>query len=149
MNIIDPILFQCKIGGEKPALCLPGLRNTIVTYSQLGVMIEALTASFRRYDLRPGQVVGVNVEDAILHLVVTLALIRLGLATVSCRDSRERSLPKELNAEALFVDKAGPTENIRKVYVVDKELLAANFFQHKVASESISAIDETSICRLV
>jgi len=38
-----------------------------------------------------------------------------------------------LNAEALIVDKAGPAENARKVYVVDKDLLAANF-ENKVAS---------------
>lgn len=146
MNIIEPILFQCKIGGEKPALCLPGVENTVVSYSQLGMMIENITASLREYDLRAGQVVGVFIEDKIFHLVLTLALIRLGVATVSCRG---RGLPKEINAKALFVDKAGPVENAKEVYIIDKQLLVTNSMPDKAASQSIPAFDESSICRLI
>jgi len=65
------------------------------------------------------------------------------MTTVSCR---ERSLPKELNAEALIVDKAGRPRMPGRFMLSISDLLAANF-ENKVAS--IPAIDETSICRLV
>jgi acyl-coenzyme A synthetase/AMP-(fatty) acid ligase len=145
MNIVDPILFQCTIGGGKPAICVPGIQNTVVSYSQLGAMIENMTATLRAYDFCAGQVVGVYVEDRILHFVLTLALIRLGLATVSCRG---RGLPKELNARAVFVDRAGPVENAREVYVVEKNLLGAKANLVKGCLGS-NPVDDSSFCRLV
>jgi len=145
MNIVDPILFQCKIGGGRPALCLPGLRSAVVTYSQLGAMIEAATASLRPYDLQAGQVVGVHVKDLILHFVLTLALTRLGLATLSCRGG---SLPKELDAQAVFVDTPGPVANAKHVYVVDKGLLAAKAVSAS-PNRGVLPAGETSNCRLV
>jgi long-chain acyl-CoA synthetase len=145
MNIIDPILFQCRVNGESPALCVPGLPNTVVSYAQLGTMIENATAALRVYDLSAGEVVAVYIADKILHLVLTLALIRLGLATVSCR---ARDIPKELNARVVFVDVPGPVTNAREVYVVDKRLLTA---KNVVANSdwALPTADGNSICRLV
>ena len=37
MNIVDPILFQCRINAEQPAICVPGAQLDLVSYAELEV----------------------------------------------------------------------------------------------------------------
>jgi hypothetical protein len=98
MNIVDPILFQCRVNADQPAICAPGARLKPVTYAQLEYMLNSLTRAVLQFGFKPGDIVGVLLNNKIFHVILTLALVRIGLVTVSCRD---RSLPKELDATAV------------------------------------------------
>ena len=58
MNIVDPILFQCKVNGEQPAICAPGTQLDFITYAQLEYMINNLTRAVLSLDFERGQIVG-------------------------------------------------------------------------------------------
>jgi len=116
VNIVDPILFQCRVNADQPAICAPGARLEPVTYAQLEYMLNSLTRTVLELGFKQGDIVGVFLNNKIFHVVLTLALTRIGLVTVSCRD---RTLPKELDAAAAFVDTPGPFANVDRTIVAD------------------------------
>jgi acyl-coenzyme A synthetase/AMP-(fatty) acid ligase len=116
VNIVDPILFQCRVNADQPAICAPGARLEPVTYAQLEYMLNSVTRSVLQFGFKPGDIVGVLLNNKIFHVVLTLALTRIGLVTVSCRD---RSLPKELGAAAAFVDTPGPFADVNRIIITD------------------------------
>jgi len=116
VNIVDPILFQCRINAEQPAICAPGAQLEPVTYAQLEYALNSLTRTVLQFEFKPGDIVGVLLNDKIFHVFLTLALARIGVATVSCRG---RSLPKELGAVAVFADTFGPFENVDRIIVAE------------------------------
>lgn len=117
MNIVDPILFQCRINADQPAICAPGANVEAMTYAQLEFMLNALTRAVLQLGFQRGQVVGVLIGNKILHVVLSLALARIGVVTVSCRG---RSLPKELGAVAVMTETPGPFANVDRVILVDR-----------------------------
>lgn len=117
MNIVDPILFQCRVNAEQPAICAPGENIEAMTYAQLEFMLNTLTRAVLQFAFKPGEVVGVLVENKIFHVMITLALARIGVVTVSCRG---RSLPKELGAIAVMTETPGPFANVDRVILVDR-----------------------------
>lgn len=116
MNIVDPILFQCRTNAEQPAICAPGTKLDPITYAQLEILINNLTRAVLSLRLERGQIVGVLLKDKIFHVAFILALTRVGLITVSCRG---RSLPKELGAVAVITDTVGPFANVDRVILAD------------------------------
>jgi acyl-coenzyme A synthetase/AMP-(fatty) acid ligase len=123
VNIVDPILFQCRINAEQPAICAPGASVEAMTYAQLEFMLNALTRAVLTHGFQRGQVVGVLIGNKILHVVLSLALARIGVVTVSCRG---RSLPKELGAVAAMTETTGPFTNVDRVIVVDRSWTRGN-----------------------
>src|SRR6266704_1921991 len=117
MNIVEPILFQCRINGDQPAICAPGDNFDAMTYAELEFMLNALTRAVVQHGFQRGQVVGVLIGNKILHVVVSLALARIGVVTVSCRG---RSLPKELGAVAVMTETPGPFANVDRMILVDR-----------------------------
>ena len=142
MNIVDPILFQCRANPEQPAICAPGSRLEPVTYAQLQHMLNSLTRTVLQFDLKPGDIVGVFVNDKIFHIVLTLALARIGVATVS---SRGRSLPKEFDAIAAFVDTPGPFVNANRTIVTDTSWATSD--GSPVLTDFVANGDE--LCRII
>jgi len=118
MNIVDPILFQCRVNGEQPAICAPGTRFDLLTYSQLEYLLNNLTRAVLTLGLERGQIVGILLSDKIFHIALVLALTRIGVVTVSCRAA---SLPKELNAEAAITDAPQSFVNVNRVIRADPE----------------------------
>jgi acyl-coenzyme A synthetase/AMP-(fatty) acid ligase len=116
VNIVDPILFQCRVNADQPAICAPGARLEPVTYAQLEYMLNSVTRAVLQFDFKPGDIVGILLNNKIFHVVLTLALTRIGLVTVSCRG---RSLPKELGAAAAFVDTPGPFADVNRIIITD------------------------------
>lgn len=124
MNIVDPILFQCRINAEQPAICAPGSANfEAMTYGRLEFVLNALTRAVLAHGFRRGDVVGILVENKIRHVVLSLALARIGVVTVSCRG---RTLPKELGAVAVMTDTLGPFENADRIILVDRSWARGN-----------------------
>jgi acyl-coenzyme A synthetase/AMP-(fatty) acid ligase len=146
VNIVDPILFQCRINAGQPAICAPGANIEATTYAQLEYMLNSVTRAVLQFGFQRGQVVGVLLSNKILHVVVTLALARIGVVTVSCRG---RNLPKELGAVAVMTDTAGPFANVDRVILVDGTWLKGdgapfNHFQFLTSDEELCRIILTS-----
>jgi acyl-coenzyme A synthetase/AMP-(fatty) acid ligase len=142
LNIVDPILFQCRVNADQPAICAPGARLEPVTYAQLEGMLNSLTRTVLQFDLRRGDIVGVLLNNKIFHVVLTLALTRIGLVTVSCRG---RSLPKELEAAAAFVDTPGPFANVDRIIVADISWATGD--GSRVSPGFVASGDE--LCRII
>jgi acyl-coenzyme A synthetase/AMP-(fatty) acid ligase len=120
VNITDPIIFQCRINSDQPAICAPGLNFDPVTYAQLETMINNLSRVMLTFGLEAGQVVGILLKDKIFHIALALALTRIGVVTVSCRD---RSLPKEIGAAAVVTDGFGPFANVNRIIIAERSWL--------------------------
>src|SRR4051812_23125497 len=111
MNIIDSILFQCRINAEQPAICAPGTRFDLVTYAQLEYMINNLIRPLLPLGLQRGEVVGILSKDKIFHAALMLALMRIGVVTVSCSGP---SLPPEIGAVAIISDSSEPVTGVKR-----------------------------------
>ena len=118
MNIVDPILFQCKVNGEQPAICAPGTQLDFITYAQLEYMVNNLNSSAPFTGLRARA----DCRDP-------SAGQDLSHCSRYCADShwdgysscRNASLPKELNAAAAITDIAGPFINVERVVRANPE----------------------------
>ena len=143
MNIVDPILFQCRVNADQPAICAPGANFEAMTYAQLEFMLNALTRAMLALGFQRGEVVGVLIGNKIFHVVLSLALARIGVVTVSCRG---RSLPKELGAVAVLTETPGPFANVDRVILVDRAWAAGNGAPLE-AGQFATGNDE--ICRII
>jgi acyl-CoA synthetase (AMP-forming)/AMP-acid ligase II len=86
MNIVEPILFQCRRQPPVAALCVPGPGIGLISYRRLEQFIHNIGRRLHAFGLPPRSVVAVNIEDVIFHAAVVLALTRLGMVTLSLRE---------------------------------------------------------------
>ncbi len=101
MNIVDPILFQCRQNPPAAALCAPGTALNIISYARLERFIHNIGRRAISTGIRPGQAVAVQVKDQIFHAAILLALARIGVATVSVGDL---NLPPTLHVDSIITD---------------------------------------------
>src|SRR5438552_3002011 len=102
MNIVDPILFQCKVNPLVTAICTPGVDVASVNYATLEKFIHNAARSALKAGLAPGMVVALSIADPALHAALALGLMRLNIAVVSMTRPR---LPKELVLDAILADR--------------------------------------------
>jgi acyl-coenzyme A synthetase/AMP-(fatty) acid ligase len=93
MNIVDPILFQCRRQPPVAAICVPGADISLISYRRLALFVHNISRRLAATGLRPGQLVAVNIADQIFHIAMLLALARLGMAGVSARGTARPPLP--------------------------------------------------------
>ncbi len=115
MNIVEPILFQCRHQPPVAAICVPGPGIGLISYRRLAQFIHNIGARLAAAGLRPGQLVAVNIEDQIFHITTLLALARLGIASVSVRGPARLPVP----VEAFITDKTLPTGLVDRVILAD------------------------------
>lgn len=101
MSFIDRIRWQCRLRPENPALLLPGAAGT-VTYGRLAYHLNSVCRRLNEIGIVPGTVYGLLVDDALLHIVFTLALEELGAGTVVLHDM---DIPQDWNLGAVFTDR--------------------------------------------
>jgi len=101
LNIVDPVLAQCRYQPDALALCVPGGHHTVISYGQLGKMIHNAGRYARHVGLSPGQVAVIFTDDQILHASLILRLAKIGVVTVS---GRNPELPIELKIDAIIAD---------------------------------------------
>src|SRR5262249_29536936 len=104
MNIVDPILFQCRQQPPVAAICVPGADIALISYRRLALFIHNISRRLTATGLRPGQLVAVSIEDQIFHIAMLLALARLGMASVSVRGAARPPLP----VDGFITDKTLP-----------------------------------------
>jgi acyl-coenzyme A synthetase/AMP-(fatty) acid ligase len=144
MNIIDPILFQCRLNAEQPAICAPGTKLHLISYAQLEFMINNLTQAMLSLGFESGQIVGILVQDKIFHIALMLALTRIGAVTVSCVGP---SLPQEIGAVAVISDSADQVAGAKRVIRTNAEWL--NSKTNAVIDPRMLKATGDEICRIV
>jgi acyl-coenzyme A synthetase/AMP-(fatty) acid ligase len=144
MNIVDPILFQCKINAEQPAICAPGTKFDLITYAQLEYMINNLTHAVVSLGFERGQVVGILLNDRIFHLALLIALTRIGVITVSCGTA---SVPQELMAAAAITDTAGTFENVERVVRANPEWVRGS--AGSLRDPKLFETEGDALCRII
>ena len=144
MNVVDAILHQCRINADCLAIVVPGTRLDRVTYSQVEYMINNLTRVLGGLEFQPGAIVGLLVEDKIFHIALMLALTRLGIINVSCRDP---SLPKELSAHAVITDTMQPFQNVARIIRADQGWLQGD--GKPIANERLKQTAFDDVFRIV
>jgi acyl-CoA synthetase (AMP-forming)/AMP-acid ligase II len=88
MNIVEPILFQCKLNPLMTAICVPGAQLDSIRYGMLESFIHNVARSARRCGIAPGNVVATYMTDTVLHTAVILGLMHAGATTLSLRGPR-------------------------------------------------------------
>ncbi len=103
MNVIEPVLLQCRHQPDALALCAPGTPLNMVSYGRLERFINTMARRARSFGLAPGNVVAVVVADVIVHAMLTLALARLGIVTLSAKGL---VFPAGLHLDAVVTEQA-------------------------------------------
>jgi acyl-coenzyme A synthetase/AMP-(fatty) acid ligase len=101
MNIVEPILFQCRQNPPAPALCAPGTALNLISYARLERFIHNIGRRALAAGIRPGNIVALQVKDAIFHAAIALALARMGVATLSVADL---NFPAGLRVDFVITD---------------------------------------------
>ncbi|MEW6454445.1 MAG: class I adenylate-forming enzyme family protein [Pseudomonadota bacterium] len=144
MNVVDPILFQCKCQPTALALCAPGTLFNQVTYRQLERFIHNVGRQARASGIVRGNVVALFISDPILHSVLILGLTKIGVVTLS---SREQKLPRELNVDFALVDPSFSASPIPRTIKVDPNWLTGEGTPLADAEQPLASTDDP--CRII
>lgn len=139
MNIVEPILFQCRQQPPVAAICVPGPGVSLISYRRLALFIHNISARLVSAGLRPGQLVAVSIEDQIFHITTLLALARLGMASVSVRGPRA-----PVPVDAFITDKTLPAG------LVDRVVLAnMSWTEGDGAAVAAAPVRPDDLCRVI
>src|SRR5215471_9926941 len=116
MNIVDPILYQCRHRPSAAAICCPGSKLNLISYGRLERFINNIGRKALAMGIGRGNVVAILVADKIFHAAIILGLTRLGVVTVSARHEK---LPKELDVDVAITDAPRTFENVKRVVIAD------------------------------
>jgi acyl-CoA synthetase (AMP-forming)/AMP-acid ligase II len=144
MNIVEPILFQCKLNPLTPAICAPGSQISSVNYGTLEQLIHNVAQNALRSGIAPGQIVAIYVRDTILHASLVFGLMRLGAATVSLRSAK---VPAGIKADVILTDDPQRFTDHVTIMGVDHAWLAGDGTPPDYAR--IYPGNEDDICRII
>src|ERR1051326_5474880 len=102
MNLVEPILYQCKLSPSTTAICSPGSEFDSINYRDLGTIIQNISRRVTAEGLAHGAVVAVHVQETILHAAILLALMRLGITSVPVQPFMPRTLQIDATIGTVF-----------------------------------------------
>jgi acyl-CoA synthetase (AMP-forming)/AMP-acid ligase II len=89
MNVVEPIFLQSENKPSELALCVPGTDfNNILSYARLRRSVNSICRRFISTGIAPRDRFAVLIDDPILHVLVLIALTRLGIVTISGQGQR-------------------------------------------------------------
>jgi acyl-CoA synthetase (AMP-forming)/AMP-acid ligase II len=142
MNIIEPILFQCKLNPITTAICVPGSKFGSVSYGMLEAFIHNVARTALKSGIMPGNIVATFIDDPVLHTALVLGLMHAGATTLSLRSPRPIA---GINPDVIITDLPGRFPGGTTVLTVDKSWLAGDGAAAPVAAHS----NENDICRII
>jgi acyl-coenzyme A synthetase/AMP-(fatty) acid ligase len=116
MNLVDQILFQARYHPPTAAICAPGRGIGLISYGRLEVFINNICRRALSLGIARGQVVAVVIDDIIFHAATLLALMHLGVITVSVPDE---NMPRDLKIDAIISDKKLPIPANQRLLLAD------------------------------
>jgi len=120
MNVVEPVLFQCKLNPLTTAICVPGSQFSPVTYGALEGFIHNVARTALKSGIEPGNVVATFITDTVLHAVFVLGLMHAGMATLSLRGPK---LPDGVNVDVVLTDIPGRFAGDATVLTIDRSWL--------------------------
>ena len=116
MNIVDPILFQCRRQPPTAAICVPGPGIGLISYRRLETFVHNISRRLLSLGLPAGSIVAVNIEDVIFHAAMLLALTRLGMITISLRRDKLAAPINDRRVDHLVTK---PLTDAKRVFLAD------------------------------
>ena len=144
MNIVDPILFQCRRQPPVAAICAPDSGIGLISYRRLAAFIHNVERKLHAFGLPERSIVAVRVEDIIFHIVIVLALTRLGVITLSMRKDAT-SVP--ISADALITTSDLPPADFGRVFVADLSWTEGD--GHPLEAQHLPQTHEDDLCRII
>jgi len=144
MNIVEPILYQCKLNPLTLAIASPGSSVDTVNYGTLEKLIHNAAQAALKSGIAPGQIVGVFVRDTILHAALILGLMRFGVITLSLRSPR---VPDGIVPDAILTTMPREFSGNTTVIAIDQEWLSGDGTAPDYAK--IYPGNEDDICRII
>jgi acyl-CoA synthetase (AMP-forming)/AMP-acid ligase II len=144
MNIVEPILFQCKLNPLTPAICTPGSQISSVNYGTLERLIHNAAQTALRSGIAPGQTVAIFVRDTILHAALIFGLMRFGVVTLSLLSAR---VPAGINADVILTDDPQRFTDATTIVAVDHSWLTGDGTPPDYAR--IYPGNDDDICRII
>ena len=144
MNIIDPILYQCRRQPPAAAICIPGPGIGLISYRRLERSIHNFSRRLRAMDLPERSIVACGVTDGILHAIALLASVRVGLITVSLR-AGEKALPFKI--DVTLTDETAAFPGAGRVVRVDTSWLEGDGCP--LEQHLLPQTHEDDLCRLI
>jgi acyl-CoA synthetase (AMP-forming)/AMP-acid ligase II len=144
MNIVDPILFQCRYQPPAAAICAPGKGIGLISYGRLEQFIHNIGRRALTLGLSPGNIVAILIEDPIFHAAIVLALTRLGIVTFSTRGEK---FPDELKVDAVISDKPLPSLPTHRIVLADMSWTTGD--GRPAESHYAPRSAGTDICRII
>jgi acyl-coenzyme A synthetase/AMP-(fatty) acid ligase len=144
MNIVDPILYQCRHRPSVAAICCPGSKLNLISYGRLVHFINNIGRHALANGIKRGEVAAILVADKILHAAIILGLTRLGVITVSARHEK---LPKELGVDVAITDAPRQFENAKRVLIADMGWTEGD--GKPFADEHVYRSAPDDICRII
>src|SRR6476619_4264324 len=143
MNVVEPILFQTRLNPLALAICVPGSKIESVTYGMLGGFIDNAMRSAIKAGISPGNLVATYIDDAILHIVWTLGLLRLGAVTLSLRSPKGVA---GIKPDIILTDRIGQVSQEGTVLGVDLSWLEGSASPPGPSAHQVKPEDT---CRIV
>ena len=143
LTFVDKIRWQCRLRPDEPALALPSPENEIVTYGQFETCLNNVCRTLDAMGVVPGGIYALLVNNALLHLALSLALEELGAATMAVYDL---NLPKKWPFTAVLTDRAVSNAAWPVVHV-DTDWLRGDGKPPAVPGSRVRSIDDA--CRVV
>ena len=143
MNVVDQFLFQAQHEPAALAVCAPGTQYNTVSYGRLARFANNIGKRGLAAGLRRGDTVAILASDPIFHLALILGLARIGVVTVSARNS---ALPAEFPVSAILTDRAQGVVKAGRVIPVDATWTEGNA---PIQMAEIDAGDDEAIARIV
>ena len=144
MNIVDPILFQCRRQPAAAAICVPGSGIGLISYSRLERYIHNITARLHALALPERSIVAVNIPDLIFHVAVTLALTRIGMITLSLR---EGDVFPPIPIDAVITDTPLSFDNIGRIILADMSWTEGD--GQPLETHLLPQSHEDDLCRII
>ena len=107
INPIKYLIANAKLAPEKPAI----ISTLTIPFKECLEMVQHLAIKFRKFGIKPGQIVVIILNDRTIDWLVTLALIHEGVITMSHKYFK---LPDEINPDLILCDKE-PDKSLFKV----------------------------------
>jgi acyl-CoA synthetase (AMP-forming)/AMP-acid ligase II len=85
MNIVEPIFAQCKNKPAELALSAPGTDFNLVSYGRLERCVNNICRRILSLGITAGNRVAVFIDDPIFHAMLLIALMKVGVVTISGR----------------------------------------------------------------
>ena len=142
MSIVSPILAQARHEPAALAICLPGSQQPNMSYGRLAAGLNNVAQHALAAGLKRGDTVAINVADAILHLILTLGLMRIGIVTLSGNGS---AIPPEIPVTANLVE-TGVVTGVGRSIHVDEQWIMGN---GKAPAGNPDEFDQGNVARIV